>query len=63
MLIGTPQNTKRVLKTISFRADEMLVNEFKKMCKKHQVKQITVIENAMKKAIEEMKQMEKTHDR
>jgi len=56
MLIGNDR--KRVLKTISFRADEEIVNEFKALCKKHKIKQITVIENAMKKAIQEIKEME-----
>ena len=59
MLIGSPKSNKRILKTISFRADKEIVNEFKIMCKKHNVKQITVIENAMIKAIEEMREMEK----
>lgn len=53
---------KRVLTTISFRADEQIVKEFKQLCKKHNVKQISIIENAMKKAIEEMKEMENGQD-
>lgn len=62
MLINEPK--KRLLKTISFRADNEIVEEFKALCKTNKVKQITVIENAMIKAIEEMKAMEKKeHDR
>lgn len=60
MLINEPK--KRLLKTISFRADSEIVEEFKALCKTNKVKQITVIENAMIKAIEEMKAMEKKED-
>jgi len=62
MLISQDEKDKRVLKTISFRADEKIVDEFKALCKKHKVKQITVIENAMKKAIQELKEMEKNQN-
>jgi len=63
MLISQDENDKRVLKTISFRADKKIVEEFKALCKKHKIKQITVIENAMKKAIQELKDLEKNNDR
>ena len=57
MLIEQKTN-KRKVKVTSFRIDEEIVNEFKELCKKHSIKQVTVIENAMKKAIEEIKRME-----
>ncbi len=62
MLITEPINNKRVLKTISFRADEKVVNEFKILCKEYGIKQVLIIENAMKKAIEEIKEMENNND-
>jgi len=46
---------KTTYKTITFRLDEKLIKEFRKLCKAHDYKQVSIIENAMKKAIEELK--------
>jgi len=51
--------TKRnELKVVSFRADKTIVDEFKELCKKYKVKQVSVFEKAMLKAIEEIKGLE-----
>jgi len=60
MLLPTKKTT---LKTITFRMDEKIINDFRELCKKYDYKQVAIIENAMKKAIEELKKMEKENDR
>jgi len=52
------EQDKTVYKTITFRLDEELIREFRELCKKHDKKQVLIIENAMKKAIEELKGLE-----
>lgn len=47
------KNDKKV--TASFRVKREILEEFRKECKKNNIKQTSIIENAMKKAIEEMK--------
>lgn len=54
---------KRTLKTISFRADSEVVQEFKSLCKTHKIKQVVIIENAMRKAILEIKQLGVENDK
>jgi len=49
---------KTTYKTITFRLDEELIKEFRELCKAHDYKQVSIIENAMKKAIEELKGLE-----
>ena len=46
------------LKVITFKLDKNVIKEFREMCKKHRVKQVSVIEKAMIKAIEELKEKE-----
>ncbi len=52
------QDKKALKKAVTFRVDSGLLDEFKHLCKKHDLKQVSIIENAMKKAIEEIKEME-----
>ena len=47
------------LKTISFRIDNVLVDEFRDKCKKHNIKQVDIIVRAMRKALEEIDKLEK----
>ena len=45
---------KKELKPITFKIDPIVTNRFRELCKKHKIKQVAVIENAMLKAIEEL---------
>lgn len=56
------QEKKKLKRTATFRIDSDLLDEFRKLCKKHELKQISIIENAMKKAILEIKKMEKDNE-
>ena len=56
------QQKKATYKTITFRLEDELIEEFRKLCKKHDLKQVLIIENAMKKAILEIKEMEKNNE-
>lgn len=49
---------KTTYKTITFRLNEELIKEFRALCKAHDYKQVAIIENAMKRAIEELKGLE-----
>ena len=49
-------------KTVSYRADRQLLDEFKELTKKHGYMQITIIENAMREAVRELKEMENKRD-
>ena len=53
------QKKKSLKKAVTFRVDNYLLDEFKVLCKKHDLKQVSIIENAMRKAILEIKEMEK----
>ena len=44
----------KVFKNINYKIDENIVNEFRRLCKKHKIKQSHIIKNALKKAIEEL---------
>lgn len=46
------------LKPITFKIDSTVTKKFRELCKKHKIKQVTVIENAMLKAIEELEERE-----
>lgn len=50
---------KKNLKVASYRIDEEIVNKFKALCKKHKIKQVVVIENAMRQAIKEMEDIDR----
>lgn len=56
MLIEPNNSTPK--KAITFRVDEQLLKQFKELCKRHNVKQVSVIENALKKAVQELKDLE-----
>jgi len=56
------QEKKKLKRTATFRIDSDLLDEFRKLCKKHELKQISIIENVMKKAILEIKKMEKDNE-
>ncbi len=56
------QKKKSLKRTATFRVDDDLLSEFKKLCKKHDLKQVSIIENAMQKAISEIKEMEKNNE-
>ena len=50
---------KRVeLKTVTFRLNPVVIEKFRTMCKRHNIKQVAVIERAMLKAIEELEAKE-----
>jgi len=51
------RTTKKNLKNITFRVDSELIEEFRTLTKELSVKQTMIITNAMKKAIEEMKEL------
>jgi hypothetical protein len=53
MLIDQPNKIKKT--TVTYRVNPEILNEFRTLCKEHNYKQIVIIENAMKKAIEELK--------
>lgn len=56
------QKQKHLKKTATFRLDSALLDEFRALCKKHELKQVSIIENAMEKAILEIKEMEKDNE-
>jgi len=60
MKLLTNDNRKKEnnLKTITFRLEHDLIDNFKTLCKKHKIKQATVIRNALRLAIEEMEKIE-----
>jgi hypothetical protein len=45
---------KKKLKTISFRIDSDLVIDFRRLCNEYGVKQVSIIEDCMKKAVLEL---------
>jgi len=49
---------KKDLKTITYKLNPNLISEFREICKKHNIKQVAIIENAMKSAIKELKNEE-----
>jgi len=53
------KQVKPTKKTVTYRVDRDLLEEFKSLTKKHCYMQITVIENAMREAVKELKEMEK----
>lgn len=58
------QHKKTTHKTITFRLDEDLIAEFRTLCKEFDIKQVSIIESAMKKAILEIKEFkEKENER
>jgi len=52
-------------KTVSFRVDQELLLEFRLLCNAYDVKQVGVIENAMKEVVADLKKrlQEKENDR
>jgi len=57
------KHIKPTKKTASYRLDAELLGEFRALCKEHDLVQTHILENAIKKAIGEIKQMEKKDDR
>lgn len=55
-LIDSKQD-KKVLKSITFKLDEELVDRFRSLTKELKLKQGSIIENAIEKAIEEMEEL------
>jgi len=56
MLIQTTK--KKTKKTASYRFNSSLLDEFRELCKRNDLVQVQILENAMRKAIEEIKGME-----
>jgi len=54
MLIETKKSTRMT----AFRIPILILEEFRTLCRKHDIKQSIVIVNAMKLAIKEMKELE-----
>jgi len=52
------QRKKTPKKSVSFRFDPTLLEEFKTLCKKNDLVQVQILENAMRKAINEMKEID-----
>ncbi len=52
-------------KTVSFRIDQDLLLDFRLLCNEFEVKQVGIIENAMKEAVKDLKKKleEKENDR
>jgi len=55
-LIDSKQD-KKVLKSITFKLDEELVDRFRSLTKELKLKQGSIIKNAIEKAIEEMEEL------
>jgi len=53
------KQVKPTKKTVTYRVDRDLLDEFKVLTKKYGYMQITVIENAMREAVKELREMEK----
>jgi hypothetical protein len=53
LLKGSLRTNKK--KQVVYRIDEDIVNEFRMLCKKHNLKQVSIIENTMKEIIKELK--------
>jgi hypothetical protein len=51
------QKKKEKKKMASYRFDKSLLDEFRELCKQNNLVQVQILENAMKKAIEEMKEL------
>ena len=49
------ETKKSKKKTVTFRIDEKLLAEFRLLCNLYDVKQVAIIENAMKEAINNLK--------
>ena len=56
MLIEAKREEKEGKKSTTFRLESSLLDEFRKLCKDNNIKQVVIIENAMKQAIEEIKE-------
>jgi len=56
MLIEAKREEKEGKKSTTFRLKSSLLDEFRKLCKDNNIKQVVIIENAMKQAIEEIKE-------
>lgn len=53
----------REKKVITFKLDNSIIIRFRELCKKHKITQVAVIENAMKKAIEELEERENGNEK
>jgi hypothetical protein len=58
MLIEKQQKKQDRMRIVSFRIEIDLMDEFRAMCKANKIYQSTIIKNAMKLAIKEMKELE-----
>jgi len=56
------KQVKQTKKTVTYRVDRDLLEEFKSLTKKYGYMQITVIENAMREAVKELKEIERKQD-
>ncbi len=56
------KQVKQTKKTVTYRVDRDLLEQFKSLTKKYGYMQITVIENAMREAVKELKEMEKNQN-
>ena len=52
------EKKKQELKSVSFKIDKDFYQEFRELCKKHNVSQTGIIKSAIKKAIKELKELE-----
>jgi predicted DNA-binding protein len=58
MLLHKEPKKEDRMQSISFRIEKELISEFKTLCKTNKIYQSTIIKNAMKLAIKEMKELE-----
>jgi uncharacterized protein (DUF4415 family) len=58
MLIEKQPKKQDRMRIVSFRIEIDLIDEFRAMCKTNKIYQSTIIKNAMKLAIKEMKELE-----
>ena len=53
------QKQKQNKKTASFRFNPVLLDEFRTLCKENDLVQVQIIENAMRVAIKEMRELKR----
>lgn len=61
MLIENKEPKKIGKKIVTFRVNELLLEEFRELAKLNDIKQIVIIENSMRQAVKEMKELEVTN--
>jgi len=57
------QKKKEKKRMASYRFNQSLLDEFRELCKENNLVQVQILENAMKKAIDEMKELKKIKEK